>query len=253
MNIEVGSQRVVISPKTHNMSQFTRSTIGAEVVKEYGHRVKGKTIAITGTSNGGLGAETAIALAHAGPAHILLLARSANKVEPVQANIQGINATTKTTFVPIELDDWDSVRKAAANINDKVSQIDLLINNAGIMAVPYTLNKAGIESHFATNHLGHFLLTALLFDKIAAAGPGARIVNVTSDGYQLGPCRFEDYNFKNGEEYHPWSGYGQSKTANILVSPQLHKLGTLTLHSSPVSLPPTFGAVIYTHSLFTLV
>ena len=204
------------------MTAFTRETTGNEIVQAFGSQVQGKTVAITGTSDGGLGANTAIALAKASPAHIILLARSAKKVEPVQAQIKEVNALVKTTFVPIELDDLDSVRKAAEQINASIDHLDILINNAGIMAVQkFTLNKHGVESQFATNHVGHFLLTALLFDKIAAAGPGARIVNVTSDGHTISPCRFEDYNFNNGKDYNPWNGYGQSKTANILFTRQL--------------------------------
>ena len=82
----------------------------------------------------------------------------------------------------------------------------------------YTTNKDGIEIQFATNHLGHFLFTKLLFSKILAAGSGSRIVNLTSLGHKIGPVRFDDYNFSNGKEYDEWSGYGQSKTANVLFS-----------------------------------
>ena len=208
------------------MSQFNNKTTGVEVVNQFKSEVDGKTILITGTSVNGLGAETAISLAHVNPAHILLLARSANKVIPVQEKIKELNSSIKTTFVPIELDDFDSVRVAAEKVNTSVGKIDILINNAGIMAVKkFTTNKDGIESQFATNHLGHFLLTNLLFDKVKAAGPSARIVNVTSDGFKIGPCRFEDYNFKDGKEYDPWSAYGQSKTANILFTRQLANKG----------------------------
>lgn len=153
---------------------------------------------------------------------MILLARAENKVTPVIEKIQKLNAAVKISFVSIELDDFDSVREAADNINGLISKINILINNAGVMAIPnFATNKTGIESQFATNHLGHFLLTALLFPKILAAGEGARIVNLTSDGYMIGPCRFEDYNFKDGSDYDGWSGYGQSKTANILFTRQL--------------------------------
>lgn len=130
-----------------------------------------------------------------------------------------VNSSIKTTFVPIELDDFDSVQSAAAVINDSIDKLDCLINNAGIMALDeYQTNKSGIEMQFATNHLGHFLLTKILMPKLLAAGPGTRIVNLTSLCYRISPVRFEDYNFANGKEYDPWSGYGQAKTANILFS-----------------------------------
>jgi NAD(P)-dependent dehydrogenase (short-subunit alcohol dehydrogenase family) len=143
-------------------------------------------------------------------------------VTPVIEKIQKLNSAIKVSFVRIELDDFDSVRKAADAVNGLVTKVDILINNAGVMAIPnFTTNKNGIESQFATNHLGHFLLTALIFPKILAAGKGARIVNLTSDGYMIGPCRFEDYNFQDGAEYDGWSAYGQAKTANILFTRQL--------------------------------
>ncbi|OAP59434.1 hypothetical protein AYL99_06732 [Fonsecaea erecta] len=201
------------------MKTFSRETTGDEVVKEFADRVEGKTIVVTGASEKGLGGETAVALAHGKPAHLILLARSQSRVESILSRIKEINPSIKVDFVPVSLDDFDSVRAAAATINSKISKLDILINNAGIMAVQnYTTNKNGIELQFATNHLGHFLFTKLLFPKLLAAGPGARIVNLTSLGHKISPVRFEDYNFSDGKEYDPWSGYGQSKTANVLFS-----------------------------------
>ena len=177
------------------------------------------SVLITGASNGGLGSEAALSLAHANPAHLLLTARSENKVTPIIQKIQQINPSIRATFVQVELDDFDSVRRAAGHVNSQITVLDILINNAGIMAVQkFTKNKNGIESQFATNHLGHFLLTALLFPTILAAGRGARIINLTSDGFQIEKFRPDDYNFQDGEAYDPWSAYGQSKTANILFT-----------------------------------
>ena len=104
-------------------------------------------------------------------------------------------------------------------LNDpKVSKIDVIVNNAGIMAVPYSKSADGFEYQLATNHLGHFLLTNLLMPRILAAAPGSRIINVSSRGHQRGEFRFDDPNFSNGATYEPFLGYGQSKTANILFS-----------------------------------
>ncbi|EXJ57565.1 hypothetical protein A1O7_07913 [Cladophialophora yegresii CBS 114405] len=201
------------------MATFTGKTTGADVVREFSDRVKGKTIVVTGASEKGLGGETAVALAYGHPEHLILLARSQPRVESIIARINGIDSSIKVDFVPVSLNDFDSVRAAAATINGKISKLDILINNAGIMAIQeYTTNKNGIEIQFATNHLGHFLFTKLLFPKILAAGSGSRIVNLTSLGHKIGPVRFDDYNFLEGKEYDPWSGYGQSKTANILFS-----------------------------------
>ncbi|KIW80615.1 hypothetical protein Z517_07231 [Fonsecaea pedrosoi CBS 271.37] len=201
------------------MKTFTRETTGDEVVKEFADRIEGKTIVITGASEKGLGGETAVALAHGNPAHLILLARSQTRVESIISRIKEINPSIQVDFVPVSLDDFDSVRAAAATINGKISKLDILINNAGIMAIEkYTTNKQGIEIQFATNHLGHFLFTKLLFPKILAAGRGARIVNLTSLGHKICPVHFDNYNFSDGKEYDAWSGYGQSKTANILFS-----------------------------------
>lgn len=119
----------------------------------------------------------------------------------------------------MELDNFDSVRAAAATIGDTVDKVDCLINNAGIMAIDeYKTNQSGVELQLATNHLGPFLFTKLLTPMILTAGPGARIVTLTSLCYKISPFRFDDYNFAEGKEYDPWSSYGQSKTANILFS-----------------------------------
>ncbi|KAK9233847.1 hypothetical protein V1525DRAFT_115672 [Lipomyces kononenkoae] len=82
----------------------------------------------------------------------------------------------------------------------------------------FETSKEGIEIQFATNHIGHFLLTNLLMPKLEAASPGARIINVSSGGYVLSEVRFDDLNFEDGKSYIPWLGYAQSKTANILFT-----------------------------------
>jgi NAD(P)-dependent dehydrogenase (short-subunit alcohol dehydrogenase family) len=206
------------------MKTFTRENTGVEVVNEFADRVAGKTIVITGASVKGLGAETAASLAHASPAHLILLARAQSRVDPVITRIKNINPSVKVTFVPVSLDDFDSVRQAAATITSQVDKIDILINNAAVMALKdFSTNKDGIETQFATNHLGHFVFTKHLLPKILAAGPGARIVNLTSLGHKISPFRFDDYNFSNGAAYDGWSAYGQTKTANILFSVALAK------------------------------
>ncbi|KIV79951.1 hypothetical protein PV11_07490 [Exophiala sideris] len=201
------------------MKTFTRETTGVEVVKEISDRVKGRTFVITGASESGLGAETAVALAHGEPEHLILLARSRPRVESVIARIKEISPNTKVDFVPVSLDDFDSVRSAATTINSSIEKLHGLINNAGVMAPDnYAANKNGIEIQFATNHLGHFLFTKLLFPKIAAAAPDSRVINLTSLGHTISPVRFDDYNFSGGKTYNQWEGYGQSKTANVLFS-----------------------------------
>ena len=204
------------------MKIFNRQSTGIEVVEELKHYASDKTILITGASVNGLGAETALSLAGANPLHIILHGRTASKIDPVIAGINKLNPNIKTTFVQADLSSLASVREAAGVINSQIERLDILINNAGIMAVKeFTLTTDGIESQLGTNHLGPFLLTNLLMPKILAAGKGARIVNLSSDGYLISSFRFDDYNFSNGNTYDQWSGYGQSKTANILFAKYL--------------------------------
>jgi NAD(P)-dependent dehydrogenase (short-subunit alcohol dehydrogenase family) len=113
----------------------------------------------------------------------------------VIARIAKASPDVKVQFIRLDLGSLKSVRKAAAEINSQVAKIDLLINNAAIMACPYAKTEDGIESQFGTNHIGHFLLTKLLMDKIIAAGPGSRIVNVSSSAIR-GTIRYDDYNFQ---------------------------------------------------------
>lgn len=153
-------------------------------------------VLITGASVSGLGAQTALALATARPAHLILQGRSESRIQPVIDEIKKINPDVKATFASVDLSSIEDIRKGAAAINESVDHIDILINNAGIMAVKdFTKSVDGIESQFATNHIGHFLLTNLILGKIVKAGKGARIVNLTSDGHRLGPFRGDDYNF----------------------------------------------------------
>jgi len=176
------------------------------------------TVVITGPTAGGLGAQTAIFLAQGKPAELLLLGRSESKATSVIEKIRSISPTTSVKFVQLDLTRFASIRSAAEIINT-VKKIDVLINNAGIMGVKdYTLTPEGLESQFGANHIGHFLLTNLLMPKIEAAGKGARIVNLTSNGLELHEMRFDDHNFSNGKVYDPWQAYGQSKTANSLFT-----------------------------------
>jgi NAD(P)-dependent dehydrogenase (short-subunit alcohol dehydrogenase family) len=107
------------------------------------------------------------------------------------------NSTIEVTFVEIDLADNSSVRKAAAKIKATTNKIDKLINNAGIMGVEtFSTSKDGIETQFATNHVGHFLLTNLLMGELVAAAKGATIVNLSSKGHELAEVNLEDPNFE---------------------------------------------------------
>ncbi|RDW77228.1 hypothetical protein BP6252_05281 [Coleophoma cylindrospora] len=208
------------------MAQYGFKTTGKTIVLDFPAQVKDRIFAITGPSAGGIGAETAISLAHGAPSQILLLGRTLSKIQPTIDAIHSIDSTITTRFIPVDLSSLTSVRATAKDIleDESIPRIDVLFNNAAIMACPYSLTVDGFESQFATNHLSHFLLTSLLFPKILAAGPAARIVNVSSQGHGFSPIHFDNPNYAPaGDGYTPWGAYGQAKTANILFSLQLSK------------------------------
>ncbi|KAJ6080786.1 hypothetical protein N7499_005660 [Penicillium canescens] len=203
------------------MSTWSWSSTGNEVVHEFAERIEGRTFLITGPSNGGIGAETALCLASRSPSAIILAGRDRTKIQPVIERITEINPKITVTFVSLDLSNRNSIREAAAEINGQFDRIDVLINNAAIMACPYNTTKDGFEVQFGTNFLGPFLFTGLLLPKLRAAGPGARIVNVSSSAHRFEGIRFEDLNFEGGTAYDTWKAYGQSKTALILMAVHL--------------------------------
>ncbi|KAH6671929.1 putative retinol dehydrogenase 12 [Halenospora varia] len=207
------------------MSKYSFSTTGLEIVSEFASQVKGRTFLITGPSEGGIGAETAISLAHGSPSTILLLGRSLPKIQPTIDAIAKIDSSITVKFISVSLDSLKSVRVAAKAIleDESIPKIDVVINNAAIMACPYALTEDGFESQFGTNHLSHFLLTNLLMPKILAAGPGAVIVNVSSTGHLWRGVNFDSINFNDGKDYIHFHAYAQAKTANILFSVELNR------------------------------
>lgn len=161
------------------------------------------------------------------PKLLILAGRSPEKLQQAVDSIETSAPNTPTRKLVLDLGSLSAVRDAADEVNGwaDVPNVDVVINNAGIMAVPYKLTADGMESQFATNHVAHFLLTQLLMPKMLASGPrGARVVNLSSAGYRVGRgVRFDDHNFSEGAAYEKWSAYGQSKTANILHARALAK------------------------------
>ncbi len=179
--------------------------------------LSGKTAVVTGAS-GGLGLETARALASRG-AHVVLAARDADKTASAIAQICSAHPQASLSSVTLDLGSLQSVAQAAAEVLANHEEIDLLINNAGVMASPLVRTADGFELQFGTNHLGHFLFTNLLAPAVRRAGEhrGSRVINLSSAGHSMGGIDFDDPNFEH-REYNPWASYGQSKTANILFS-----------------------------------
>ena len=168
----------------------------------------GKKVLITG-ANSGLGFESARALAGHG-AHVIMACRNPQKAESSAAAIRSEHAGASLELAQLDLSSLASIRAFAAGILHKHARLDVLLNNAGIMAVPYAKTADGFELQFGTNHLGHFALTGLLFELLRKTG-GARVVNVSSQAHTMGKMRFDDLGWEHG--YKKWSAYGMSKFA----------------------------------------
>jgi NAD(P)-dependent dehydrogenase (short-subunit alcohol dehydrogenase family) len=185
----------------------------AELVTE-GVDLTGKTALITGATSG-LGLETLRVLSMRG-AHCIVTGRTLDKAREACASVKG-----RTTPVALELEKWDTIVAASNEVLALGMPIDMLVLNAGIMALP-TLEKVyGIEKHFVVNHLGHFILANRLLDQVKAA-PQGRIVAVSSRGYQWAPAAGIEFDNLGGDrDYKPNKMYGQSKLANVLMTLQL--------------------------------
>ncbi len=198
-------------------SSFGFSTTADEVIE--GIDLSGRRAVVTGAS-GGLGAETARVLAGAGAA-VTLTARDLPKGEQVAASIRDASPGAELEVMELELHRPESVRRFAKEWLSRHSRLNLLINNAGVMACPLARTDEGWEMQFATCHLGHFLLTALLAPALRAGSP-ARIVNVSSGGHRFSPVLLDDPHFER-RDYDKWQAYGQAKTANILHAVELDR------------------------------
>ncbi|KAJ5358742.1 uncharacterized protein N7496_011155 [Penicillium cataractarum] len=227
---------------------YDTNTTATELVPDYAPFIKEKTILVTGVSPGSLGGFYVQSIAKAKPACLILAGRSASKLEQCAREIHAESSETIIKTLEIDLSSLESVRKAADQVNgwEDVPSIDVLVNNAGIMAVEYQLSVDGFESHFATNHLGPFLFTNLIMKKVLKS-TSPRVVIVTSDGHRLSPIRFYDYNFDGGKTYNKWVGYGQSKTANMLMALSLAKKLGVKYGLQAYSLHP--GAIMTNLSL----
>ena len=170
----------------------------------------GKVCVITGAS-AGLGRESARALAITG-AHVILAARNAAALREARTWIHAQVPDAATSTVELDLTNLASVRSAASAIRDIAPQIDVLMNNAGVMCTPFGRTADGFEMQFGTNHLGHFALTWLLTSRLAE---GARVVTLSSDGHLMSDIDLDDPNWER-REYDKFAAYGASKTANVL-------------------------------------
>ncbi len=170
----------------------------------------GRRVIVTG-ANSGIGLAAARELARAG-ARVTLAVRSEEKGRAAAAGMPG-----EVDVRRLDLASLDSVRSFAAAWQEP---LDLLVNNAGLMAPPYATTVDGFEVQLGTNHLGHFALTGLLLDRLLAA-PAPRVVTVSSGAHRMGRMRWDDLQWTEG--YKPWAAYGQSKLANLLFTFELQR------------------------------
>jgi len=197
----------------------------------------GKTAVVTG-ANTGLGLQTARVLAGRG-ARVVLACRNAGKAARAADQIAAASPGAEASVVRLDLTSQSGVRDAAAEISRRFQKLDLLINNAGVMEVPYQRTEDGFELTLATNHLGPFALTGLLLDRLA---DGARIVTVSSIGHLDGVLNVGD--LQSERDYDPDRAYGQSKLANLLFTYELDR--RLRAAGSTVAALACHPGVVYT-------
>jgi NAD(P)-dependent dehydrogenase (short-subunit alcohol dehydrogenase family) len=193
-------------------SGFSMASTADEVLA--GIDLTGKTAIVTGGYSG-IGTETTRALRAAG-ARVIVPARDQDKA---RKNLHDIDVEIE----PMDLADPASIDAFAARFVASGEPLHILVNSAGVMAMPLTRDARGYEMQFATNHLGHFQLTARLWLTLKRAH-GARVVSVSSRGHRFAGVDFDDPNFER-REYDPWVAYGQSKTANVLFALGVDKHG----------------------------
>jgi NAD(P)-dependent dehydrogenase (short-subunit alcohol dehydrogenase family) len=196
-------------------SPFGARTQAADVVRELD--LSGRTAIVTGAA-AGLGVETVRALASVGAA-VVMPVRSRAKGEAVAAEIRASTGNPAVAVADMDLADYASVRAFADDFVGRGATLDILINNAGVMATPERRIAGGFESQFGTNHLGHMLMTCHLAPALAK---GARVVALSWLGHMRAPIDFDDPNFER-RPYDKWIAYGQSKTANSLFAVALNR------------------------------
>lgn len=179
----------------------------------------GRTAVVTG-ANSGLGLETARALGGAG-ADVILACRNTEKGQGAIDDIRRDHPDAELEVMTLDLADLTSVQSFAEAFDQARGRLDLLINNAGVMALPERRTADGFEMQFGTNHLGHFALTGRLMDKLLQT-PAARVVTLSSLAHKFGKIDLADPNWQR-RRYQKWLAYGQSKLANLMFALELQR------------------------------
>ena len=176
----------------------------------------GRRIVVTG-ANSGLGLHTTLELARRG-AHVVMACRDLGKGHAAEERVREVVPAADVELRPLDLASLASVRAFADELGDE--PLDVLVNNAGVMAVGRAETKDGFELQLGTNHLGHFALTGLLLDRLEAA-PAPRVVTVSSTAHKTWHVNFD--NLQGERHYFRWAAYGQSKLANLLFALELQR------------------------------
>ncbi len=176
----------------------------------------GRVALVTG-ANSGIGFETARALASRG-AHVVLACRDRARADDAVFRIGPVAGPTEV--LDLDLADLDQVRAAVDQLRERHDRLDLLVNNAGVMATPHRRTAQGFELQLGVNHLGHFALTGLVLDLLTGT-EGSRVVTVSSQAHRIGRIRFDD--LQSEASYSAWAAYGQAKLANLLFAFELQR------------------------------
>jgi len=212
----------------------------------------GRIAVVTGASSG-LGLETARVLAVHGATVVLAgrdQARTAAAADDIRQHADASVQAGSVQTADLDLASLQSVRAAGADLTSRFAQIDLLINNAGVMFTPYSLTKDGYELQFGTNHLGHFALTGLLMPSLLAAS-GSRVVTVSSNGHRTGRVNFAD--LQSARHYNRYAAYGRSKLANLLFTYELQRrLAAAKAHTIALAAHPGTARTELTRHMSTV-
>jgi retinol dehydrogenase-12 len=204
---------------------FSRSSTAEQVADHFSKECKDKVIIVTG-SNTGLGLETARVLALNG-AKVILSCRNKEKGLAAVDKIKSTVPNALVEFMSLDLASLKSIREFSSQFLATHPRLDILINNAGIMACPKSYTADGFEMQFGVNHLGHFYLTNLLLDRLKESGrpeSPSRVVNVSSlANFIVGPAQGILFDDIQGDKYNAWERYGNSKLANIMFTNELSK------------------------------
>ena len=180
----------------------------------------GKTIVVTG-ANTGIGYESVKVFAQNG-ANVVMACRSVEKGEMARKQLVRLFPSSIIQVMELDLADLKSIHNFALTFKQSHAHLDVLLNNAAVMLVPYSLTKDGFENQMGTNHLGHFALTGILLD-ILKKSPKSRVVNVSSLSHKQGMMDFDNLLFENGKDFSAMKAYGRSKLSNLLFTYELQR------------------------------